>query len=363
MIIFVVVQHVAVTYSGLGDWYYVEQVELGIAQTIIFGFYQSFTQSYFMGLMFLIAGYFVPVSYDKKGFGGFINDRIVRLGIPTAIYMIIIHPVLVYGIMGHREEGAGLLASYADYIINLNFIGESGPLWFAFALLIFSVIYALIRKCFTLKAPANSKGFPSLSAITALILLMSLCSFLVRIVQPIGTNILNMQLCFFSQYVILFAIGIACKRNGWFEKLSYNVGKRWLISGLSFGFILFLTIMISGGALDGDLDSFYGGIQWQSAAYSVWEAFVSVSMSIGLIALFKEKFNKQNELARAMSDNAFCVYVFHAPIVVALSYLFAPVTFLPIVKFIIFVVIAIPVCFLSVNFTIRKIHILRKLFS
>jgi hypothetical protein len=44
--------HIAVTYSGFGGWYYIETSDLDIAQTIIFGFFQAFTQSYFMGVFF-----------------------------------------------------------------------------------------------------------------------------------------------------------------------------------------------------------------------------------------------------------------------------------------------------------------------
>jgi surface polysaccharide O-acyltransferase-like enzyme len=123
--------------------------------------------------------------------------------------------------------------------------------------------------------------------------------------------------------------------------------------------------MISGGALDGDLNLqlFEGGRTWQSAAFSLWEAFVVVAMSIGLIALFKEKFNDQNGLVKTMSRNAFSVYVFHSLIIVALSLLFAPVNLIPIAKFFIIALVGVPFCFLVTNFTIQRIPFLKKLFA
>jgi len=54
------------------------------------------TQAYFMGLLFLIAGYFVPDSFDRKGPARFLRDRAVRLGIPTLIYMLFINPSIEY---------------------------------------------------------------------------------------------------------------------------------------------------------------------------------------------------------------------------------------------------------------------------
>ena len=188
MIIFVVMVHLSVTYSGLGSWYYVEPRQIGAIQTVIFGFFQSFTQGYFMGIMFLIGGYFVPASYDKKGFGKFLNDRFIRLGIPTLIFMLIID--LFINILLGNIHDIGLI-DYLKYLVSFQFIGSSGPLWFAFALLIFSTVYALLRRFFKLESIINDQKFPATSRIFMIILLISVFAFLIRIVQPIGTSIIN----------------------------------------------------------------------------------------------------------------------------------------------------------------------------
>jgi glucan biosynthesis protein C len=62
MIILVVMVHAAVTYSSMGSWYYTEPAKLDIFSLAFFGIFQSFTQAYSMGLLFLIAGYFMPGS-------------------------------------------------------------------------------------------------------------------------------------------------------------------------------------------------------------------------------------------------------------------------------------------------------------
>ena len=358
-----VLMHIAVTYSGLGRWVYNEPGQVGIIQTVIFGFYQAFTQGFAMGIMFMIAGYFIPESYDSKGFSRFLKDRFFRLGVPTLIFMLIVGPITNGLVLVHGNYEASILETYAEYIIGFHFIGGSGPLWFAFALLIFSLIYALIRKFICPKGKVSNKDIPSFPKILLLIILMGVCTFLVRIVQPVGTDVFNMQLCHFSQYIIMFVIGLKCKRNNWLDKLDHAIGKLWFVYGLSIGFVTFLGVLILGGALDGDLSPFDGGVTWQSAAYSIWESFVAVSMSIGLVAVFKRKLNKQKRLPQAMSANAFAVYAFHAPIIVALTLLFAPVTLLPIVKFIIVAIVGVPICFLFTNFTIQKIPLLRRLYA
>lgn len=88
IIAFVVVHHLAVTYSGFGSWYYIEGTPLDVLPTVRFAFYLSFQQGYFLGLLFLITGYFVAGSYDRKGFGRFVRDRFRRLIVPTLIYTV-----------------------------------------------------------------------------------------------------------------------------------------------------------------------------------------------------------------------------------------------------------------------------------
>lgn len=364
MIIFVIMIHLASTYSGIGDWYYIETKQLGVVELAFFGYFESFTQGYFMGILFLIAGYFVPGSYDKKGFGKFIKERIIRLGIPTLLHMLIIVPIIELVIIRRPEFiKNGSWNFFVKYIIKGHFLKNSGPLWFAVALLFFSIIYAIIRKIFKLEPKNTDKEFPKFPYIFAIILLISICAFLIRIVQPIGTQIYSFQFCFFAQYIILFIVGLKCKRNNWFEKLKFSQGRIWFIWGTFGGLVSWSFMMILGGALNGKQSLFMGGFTWQSAAYVLWESSIAVSMSIGLISLFKEKLNKQNKLIGKMSDNSFAVYVLHAPIIIALSMLFAPIKINLIVKFIILVTISITTCFMCIDYIIMKIPFFKKLLS
>jgi fucose 4-O-acetylase-like acetyltransferase len=361
VIISIVVHHLANTYSGFGYWYYTEPGQIEFIQTAVLGFYQAFVQGHTMGLLFLIAGYFIPVTYDKKGAGKFIKDKLFRLGIPTAIYMLIIHPLVNFILLGKRIGGANLLNALIEYITSFRFINCSGPLWFAFALLIFSLLYAVFR-IFAPAVKESNKDIPTFTKILIFILLIGACSFLIRIVKPIDSPpILNMRLAHFAQYISFFIVGIISRRNSWFEKLDYKTGKAWLLWGILLGIVSYAAIMIAGGAFF-SFAPYNGGLTWQNAAYSLWESFILLSMSVGLIAVFREKCNKQNKLIKTMSENAFSVYVFHTPIIIILTLLFAPLDLIPLAKTILLSLISIPVCFLSTNYTIQKVPLLRKIF-
>ncbi len=378
MIIFVVMTHAAVTYSGLGDWYYIEPADLDVLSFAIFGIYLSFTQAYSMGLLFLLAGYFVPGSFDRKGFSKFLSDRAVRLGIPTLIYMLLINTTIVYYILAFQWEEPRPPAGQAflNYILSLDFLSGSGPMWFALALLIFSAAYAVIRLFLPVAAAPAAPVVPAIVAIpeqmqadeklpghlavAGLILLITICTFSIRLVQPIGTSVLNMQLCFFSQYIILFAVGIIAYRKNWFARIPYPFGMAWFKMAIVGGSIFWLAIMVLGGGLSGDLSNYWGGFRWQSAAYSFWESFFCLGVCLGLIIFFRERYNWQGEFERFMSENYFAVYFFHAPVLILVTLALRDLLWPPLLKFVIASAIAVPLCFLISHLVLRRIPLLKR---
>ncbi len=80
----VVLHHTAITYGAPGGWYYRELPFTGSLTGLFQVLFVSVNQAYFMGLFFLIAGYFTPASYDRKGPVRFSLDRLVRLGMGLA---------------------------------------------------------------------------------------------------------------------------------------------------------------------------------------------------------------------------------------------------------------------------------------
>ncbi len=59
VIFLVIVTHTMVTYSGLGSWYYneVKSAGLDVGSRIVFGLYGSFSQAWFMGILFFLAAF------------------------------------------------------------------------------------------------------------------------------------------------------------------------------------------------------------------------------------------------------------------------------------------------------------------
>ena len=331
MIVLVVLVHANCTYSGFGSWYYRDSAGMGFVQSIIMGIFGSFTQAYFMGFLFFIAGFFVPETYDKKGFRPFMRDRVIRLGVPALLFMLLIHPFTSAFLLGNYYAIPLPMKWIGTYYLSGTFIGSTGPLWFAVALLVFTIMYAVLRRAglvFRIALPSTLRH----RHIIGFIVLVSAVSFLVRIVQPIGTSVLNMQLCYFTQYVVLFTLGIFARRAGWLESLDRRLAMRWLLSALVFGPIVWGCLMLFGGPADGALWVINGSGTWQSAVFAVWESFFCAGVCLGLTVLFRDGFDAQNRIVKLLSSNAFGVYVLHTPVLVAVSLYAAGLPSLPIVK-------------------------------
>ena len=68
----VVVMHSAIMYGAEGAWYYHEAGEKDTLIFVIMMLLGGIGTAFVMGLLFLVAGYFTPRSYDRKGAGPFL---------------------------------------------------------------------------------------------------------------------------------------------------------------------------------------------------------------------------------------------------------------------------------------------------
>jgi glucan biosynthesis protein C len=96
-------------------------------------------------------------------------------------------------------------------------------------------------------------------------------------------------------------------------------------------------------------------VTWQSAAFALWESFTAIAVSAGLITLFREKYNRQSPLIIAMSKSAFAVYVFHLPVIIAITLLAVSLALPPVIKFIVMTAVCVPVCFAAAHLIFTRI--------
>jgi len=368
MIMLVLSMHAAVTYSHLGSWYFMEDTRVSLPETFVFGTYQAWLQSFFMGFLFFIAGYFVPGAYDTKGAIRFMKDRAFRLGLPLLLFVFLLQPVAIYCIYLFDGPAAGVTFKgiYGRYINEGRWMGGTGPLWFCEALLIFCTVYALFRvlksRISAGSAPAGRiRQLPATTAIWAFIALVAGSSFLVRIPWPKGTNFYNLQFCYFPQYVFFFSAGILSYRQQWLSRFPGAMGKYWGRAAIFGGLTLWFAGIILGGALKGDLAPYQGGLHWQSLLECCREQLAGVGISIFLLIWFRERFSQQGKLARFFSKNAFAVYVFHTPVLIALSKIMIGLHWPLLLKFLFLTLLSILITYTLSAGSLRKTPLLKNI--
>jgi surface polysaccharide O-acyltransferase-like enzyme len=314
----VILHHACITYGASGGWYYKEatsRVEALIPMTL----FVSVNQSFFMGFFFLLAGYFTYSSYCRKGTRQFVTDRLVRLGIPLLFYSFIFSPFLSFLVYRFTKEHT---ISYQRYLSGFDGWIDFGVLWFVAALLLFTLVYVCCRK-FLSKWTQKSLPAPQTKTILLTALLMGLLSFTVRIVFPVGWVLkpLGFQLGHFTQYVILFTVGLLAAKSDWLEQLSYRTGKQMLGIALLL-LLLFPVFYLIRIKLNMPIAWYSGGFNGLSLLYAIWEQCIGMAIIAAFLAIGKQHWNRSSLVLSYLSRHAFAVYIFHPLALISISLAF-----------------------------------------
>ena len=357
LISIVVLHHIALGYSGSGIWT-INETPTDRISPFLFFIFISINQSYFLSFFYLVSGYFLPGSFDRKGPRKFLKDRLIRLGIPLLFYIVIIAPLISYLVVT-LAMGKDVSFSQIVSVFIKNRKIFVGPLWFVEGLLIFSIIYFLFRIFKDRFIPNVSfnpfeNTFPTNWAIVLSIIAIALGTFAVRLKFPVGNIFYHFQLGHFVHYSFCFLLGIIAYRGKWLDNLSDSKGKLWGIVAVIT--ICFLPIAVALSIASGKTpDIFLGGFSWQSFAFSVWESIACLSIIISLLYLFQKKCNQQGRLLKNMTHDVYTVYINHQLVITIIMAFFLHITFPTIAKFILVSLIGLPLCFILSHFVIRKI--------
>ncbi len=313
----------------------------------ILGPFFTVNASFFMGLFFLLSGYFLPGAYDRKGAGAFLRDRLLRLGVPLLITALMFAPL---GYFAEDRQLTFFQYFFQVYLGDRQF--EIAHLWFVAHLLVYALGYALWRLVAARRAPRVDRGegrVPGHRAILGYALALALASFVVRIEYPIDRwelafGLVPAEYAHWPQYFSLFLLGILAYRRDWLRRIPAATGLRWLGVGLVAAGLRYALLPARELGLPQLLAG--GGLSWQSLVRSSWEALLCVGLCVGLPVLLRERFARQGDLPRWLAPNAYAAYVIHIWPIVALQAALASIAIEPFSKFAIVTLVGVPLCFL-----------------
>ena len=327
----VITHHAAITYGASGGWFYREVADDGSPSSLLLTLLTAVNQSFFMGMFFLLAGYFTPGSWRRKGGTRFLGDRLVRLGVPLLAFGFVLGPMslALTGLPAGKPVFEPWLAMMAEGAFVI------GPLWFALALLIFAAGWSVWATLHRPEAPtgeAPAEELPHWPAWLFAALAVGAAALLLRQVVPVGESVFGLQLGYFASYVFLFALGCHAARSRWLERVNVKQAAGWGAVSLLTVPWLFVSASLA-GAFEGQSVDFNGGLGGPAVVYAFWEPLVAWGIIAGLLFGFRTRFNKASERWRRWNAHAYGAFIVHAPVLVALSVLAAPWKAPSLVKF------------------------------
>lgn len=219
--ILVVFHHAALPYSPGSEWAYTTSHPEEMMPWI--WHFLSVNASFFMGLFFLISGYFVPMSFDRQGMKTFVLKKLMRLGIPVLVI-------------------ATLLSVLTGQL-------EVGHLWYVESLLFFCLIYAVLRH-FVSPVGEGCSSRPTLVGMLIVALIMGVGGYFIRQVSPQDNWIwllgfIHIEPAHYLQYAMMLCLVswhiVSSGSQGCPTSL---VSSRSLSAWLSLSVIIFVTMVL-----------------------------------------------------------------------------------------------------------------------
>ena len=337
--------------------------------------------AFFMGLFFLLAGYFTPGAFDRKGAAAFLRDRGRRLGLPLLFGTFAIVPIMGWAHLA--LDPAVPPVSYWTYLtryflpqgpLHRYFFGDVpkpgfwperefwppfnfGHLWFLEHLLVYALLYAAVRAFIPADRGSAARNPPTHGAIAAYAVLLAAATFVIRIWYPqdrwIGfLGFIQMEPAHIPQYASLFVIGVLAGPRRWIETMPTRRGLAWLAVGVGLAALAYLWAAFATvrGPNSGN---------WLMCA---WEAFLCVGFCVGLPVAFRELAIGTGRVWRVLAANVLAVYVFHMPIVMLLQWALIGAPGPKWLRLIVTVIGAIVGSFAFTNFVILRLPYARRIF-
>lgn len=323
LVCLVILHHTAITYGGSGSFYYTEAATDSAASGLL-SLFTNFNQAWFMGLFFLLSGYFSPSSFDRKGPKKFLVDRLIRLGIPFLIFYFVLNPITVFVAFSHLPASQVAAAGFSvpltvNWQSYLNSVGN-GPLWFVEMLFIFELGYVVWRIARKKASMAKERPFPSYRKIAAFILVLALSAYLLRIVISANAQVLGFPSLFdLPQYLSFFTVGTAAARGDWLMKMPSSMAKRFFVVALIASATLLILAIIGTEVSSLGWGSLVGYGSLSSAFYSLWDSTFAVGMSMFAISFFRSHFNTAGRLWKFSSQHFYTAYILQAPVIVTIA--------------------------------------------
>jgi surface polysaccharide O-acyltransferase-like enzyme len=344
----VIVVHTATGYlTDFADWYYDELTPRDVWGTVL-AFPIIAGGLFGLGPLFFLGGWFSAPSLARRGPGGFAVTRLIRLGIPLAFFVLLVQPAADF--VGSRTDDVRptFLEALADT--------EFSVLWFVAALLVFSLVYAGLRRW----RPAAARPPVRVGVVLcAAAIAIAACSLIVWQWWPWNSEALAAaRPGEWPQGGVLFALGVHAGETGWLDRLTRQAESRlgWVALTGTMVTVAVFAVLETRGEATLVLNAAAG---WPTVVFAVLDGVVAVSLTLWIVTWFRRRWPRHGPLMGKAARGSYAAYLLHPLTLTAVMVLLRPVPVIPEVKFVVVSVIGVIACFL-VGYAVTRLPYVRR---
>ena len=272
-----------------------------------------FCQTFFMYMLFLLSGYFVPPSVHKKGIAYYLKHRLLRIGIPFLVGLLLINNASL--LLGRLSPASPL----AELPWNDMPFNRVGVLWFLVVLFVFDLLYcawvALRGDRFSVDTSVPTPQLRSwlISAVVLAILevVMATRTDLWAALRRSPLDGLGFQGMHIFTYAFLFFLGCKASFHHWLERLNTHLVVHWFRFSVALALCLLAISLVL--TFNGTMSSDFGKL-------SLLGAFLFPFIGWGVIAYlllwFQRNENRCGQWLATAGVDSFGAYIIHTLVLV-----------------------------------------------
>lgn len=308
--------HAALAYSPSlqGIWFSADQVNSPIMDHLV-----SFTHQFRMPLFFAIAGFFAALLVERRGVGGMLKNRSLRVLLPFVIFW----PLVTIGIllpMGWALANVQNPSPLLQFIAHMQSQPDApmppptaAHLWFLYYLMFFYCLTWVARALLPASLGNKLANRHPLVLVGLLPLLLLPALAMAQLPFPAPDSFLPQlwALLFFGGfyafgYLLYHAFGLV----DYFAKRWY-----WLVLASVLAYLPFHAFTPQ------QLGFEPVSLPWlEKSVLMLCTAAMSVWMSIAGLAFARTYLNQRSAFMRFLSDASYWIYIVHLPILLAIQY-------------------------------------------
>lgn len=329
----VIAVHTATGYvTDIVGWYYDDELQPSTLAAIAFALPILLGAVFGLGPLFLVAGWFSVRSLDRHGPVSFVASRLVRLGIPLLLTVLLITPLAdLVGNLWQEDR------SFLDYLA----MTELSVMWFVAALLACSIGYAVMRAVRPRSGTRTSPG--RRAAVTAGVVIGTVSLAVWQFSTLLDNHLMNLRLGAWTQAVVLFALGVMAAESGSDGSLTRDAERRLgRLAGV--GLLAVSVVLAVAGAQD-RIEELMQDVNVASVTFAALYGLVSVTFPLWCLAWVRRSWPTHGALLARAGRGSYTTYVLHPLLLVGVMLAFRVVPLAAAWKFPLVAAIAVPVCF------------------